>query len=149
MLIYQILYILILLSVIYFDYKHYIIPDYITLPGIAVFLAYNFVINRPLPEIGLSILLSGGLFLLIALIMGKRLKKEALGGGDIKLITLIGLYKGWYIVLAIILISSITAIIYAGILHFLKKKNIKEKIAYGFYIGICGIIVEVVMMLTV
>lgn len=74
--------------------------------------------------------------------MGTGLKKEVLGGGDIKLITLIGLYKGWPLILVIILISSLSAILSAGILHLLKKKNIREAIPYGFYIGVCSLLLE-------
>jgi leader peptidase (prepilin peptidase)/N-methyltransferase len=125
-----------------------IIPNYITIPGIILFLIYAILLKRTWPEIGLTILFSGGLFLLTALISGYIMKRETLGGGDIKLITMIGLYVNWQNVIYIILLSSITALFTILLLYIVKKRNIHKPVPFGFYISISALLFEVYYILT-
>lgn len=141
------IYISILLIIMYFDVKYYIIPDYIILPGLLFFLILSIISKLKLLNLFLNITLSGGFFLIISLLLRLILKKEVLGGGDIKLITLVGLYKGWNDTLFIILLSSLSALVCTIVLHFLKKRDMNALIPYGFYIGLTGILYEVYFLL--
>ena len=57
----------------------------------------------------LGLLTGSGTFLIVAIIAEKLLKKEGMGGGDIKLMGMIGIYLGWKLTALSMLLS-----IYAG-----------------------------------
>lgn len=59
------------------------------------------------------------IFIGVALIMGKILERDAMGGGDIKLAAVAGLMLGWQKFLLMLLISSISASVYM----LIKKKK--------------------------
>ena len=92
-------------------------------------------------EIGLSrlvnsaigFLLGGGLFLLVYLI-----SKNGLGGGDVKLMAVVGLYLGMNGVLPAMLYGSILAAVFGLILILLKRIGRKDTIPLVpfLYIGI-------------
>ena len=82
-----------LLAVFFIDLDHQIIPDEIDLPGIVLGLVLSPWTIGFVPSL-LGGLLGGGGFLLIGLVASRILRKEALGGGDVKLMAMIGTFLG-------------------------------------------------------
>ncbi len=82
-------------------------------------------------------LLAGGGSLLAVAIVGKWIfKKDAMGGGDIKLMAGVGAFIGWEKVLFAIFIASVLGSI-VGILLILFKKIVKkQEIAFGPYLAL-------------
>lgn len=101
---------LIVVSVI--DLDHMIIPDRITLPGIAVgLLAGTMLLPRWWDSV-VGLLVGGGLLYFIAWISPYLFGKEGMGGGDIKLLAMIGAFLGWKsAILTIFLGSAIGALV--------------------------------------
>jgi leader peptidase (prepilin peptidase)/N-methyltransferase len=135
-----------LLVVSAIDWKHRIIPDEISLPGIVLGLALSAVF----PEMhgahfwlyGLrdSVfgMLAGGLFLyVLGTVAEKILKKEAMGGGDVKLLAMIGAFIGWQGVLWTIFVSSLVGSI-AGLGSLLKGGD--RYIPYGPYLAAAAVL---------
>ena len=83
---------------------------------------------------GLSISLP---MLILVLIMEKILKKEAMGGGDIKLIFVIGLYIGWEKSLLMLFVACVIGII-AGCIQ-MRKEN-ENYIAFGPFLSAAAVI---------
>ena len=100
--------------IFFLDLYHRIIPDMITLPMILVALIVSFF-----NDLGFWAALRGGafgagIFLLIAIIFRLITKREGLGGGDIKLICMVGLSLGFKLTFLTIFLSSLIGmIIYA------------------------------------
>jgi len=85
-----------LLAVAFIDLDHRIIPDRISLPGILFGLAASFV--TPLvswQEAALGALFGGGGLWLVAWGYAALRGHEGMGGGDIKLLAMIGAWLGW------------------------------------------------------
>jgi Flp pilus assembly protein protease CpaA len=139
-------YVLLLALTLYFDAKSYIIPNWMTLPAIALFLAFCIITHVEWPEILVRVLSTGGMFFIAGLATSLLLKKETIGGGDIKLITAVGLYKGWQDGMMIIFFSAFSALACVLALSALKKRKLDERIPFGFFIAICGIFVEAVSL---
>jgi len=79
----------------FLDLEHFLLPDCLTYPG----LALGLVLSLILPHLSfrsalLGALLGGASFYLIAWVYHRLTGREGLGGGDVKLMALIGAYLG-------------------------------------------------------
>jgi len=124
----------------YSDIKRMIIPNWITLPGILLGLIFSIIYR----DISLTASITGGItgflfFGLIGIVSIFILKKEALGWGDIKFITMIGTFWGIEKLTFIIFYSTLIALLSTIILVIFKKQDIHSPIPYGFYISIVSI----------
>ena len=71
----------------------------------------------------------GFLSLLVVALIGEALfKKEAMGGGDLKLLAMMGAFLGWKNVLLTIFISSLVGSVIGIALILLKKKGRKDEV---------------------
>ncbi|MFO8111824.1 MAG: prepilin peptidase [Desulfosalsimonadaceae bacterium] len=130
-----------LLVVTFIDIDHRIIPDVITLPGIPLFFGATFL----LPDIGpvqsiAGILIGGGSLLLVAWTYYLLTGKEGMGGGDIKLLAMIGAVVGWQGVILTIFTASITGTIVGGALMLASGKNLKLAIPFGPFLAAGAVI---------
>ena len=110
----------ILLSLSLVDFDNETIPDGFIIAGIVLFLAFSPFGELSLPKTLLNGLI-GGLsislpLLLLVLLADKVLKRDTMGGGDIKLIFMIGLFFDWKLNLLLIIISCVTGILVALLL---------------------------------
>jgi len=130
-----------LLVITFIDIDHRIIPDIISLPGIPL----GFLASLILPQLKWSdsligILAGGGSLLAIAwgyqLITGK----DGMGGGDIKLLAMIGAFLGWKGVLFTIMASSLIGTVVGIILMLRARKGIKMALPFGPFLAIGAII---------
>lgn len=118
------------------DLHHQIIPDEISLGGIPVGLvAAYWTGDLPWWDPLLGILLGGGSFLAVSWIYEKITHREGLGGGDVKLLAMIGAWLGVKSILPVIVISSAIGSV-VGILYMLiKRKGLKEAIPFGPFLA--------------
>jgi leader peptidase (prepilin peptidase)/N-methyltransferase len=121
-----------LLTVAVIDYDHKIIPNTITLPGIVIGLGLSLwaLPITPLASL-LGILLGGVFFYLIALV-----SKGGMGGGDIKLIAMIGAFLGWQGAFFTILSGTLLGSLVGVTLMVLGKKGRKDKVPFGPFLSI-------------
>jgi len=130
-----------LLIIIWIDVQHQIIPDVISVPGILLGLIFSLVspaISWQSSLIGL--LLGGGVLYAIALIYYLWKKHEGMGGGDIKLLAMIGAFLGWQALPFVIFASSLSGSI-IGILAMIKqKKGGKTRIPFGPFLSIAALV---------
>ena len=130
-----------LLAVIFIDFQHQIIPDVISLPGIVVGFALSFV--NPFvtwQDAGLGILFGGGSFYLLALGYYLLTKREGMGGGDIKLLAMIGAFLGWQSLPFVVFGSSLLGTV-AGVWAMIKqRKGGKTVIPYGPFLAIAALL---------
>ncbi|MGA1867039.1 MAG: prepilin peptidase [bacterium] len=134
-----------LIVVSFIDYDYKIIPNVITLPGMIVGLLLSIVPQMPVTFISSLIGLTSSwvLFKIIAIASLKILKKEGMGGGDVKLIAMIGAFVGWEKALLTIFCASLLGSVWGTglILVFLAlKKKRSEIIPFGPFLCIGALI---------
>jgi len=121
------------------DLDHRLIPDAITLPGMALGLAASLFMPITFLDSLAALFLGGGFFYAVAVISDFLLGKPGMGGGDIKLTAMIGAFLGVknmaFAVLAALCSGSIVAII----LIVLGIKTRKDVIPFGPYLALGGI----------
>ena len=130
-----------LVAVTFIDLEHQIIPDVISLPGIVIGFAFSFFI----PTVGwgsslAGILAGGGSLLLVAYGYELLTKKEGMGGGDIKLLAMMGAFLGWKSIPFIIFASSLVGSVVGIALMLLQKKDSKLAIPFGPFLALGAVI---------
>ena len=97
-----------LLVVAWIDYDHLIIPDVVSLPGIFLgLLAAATVLPITFINSLIGVLLGGGILWVLAMLSPLLFRKEGVGGGDIKLLAMIGAFVGWPPVLLTLMVASV------------------------------------------
>ena len=130
---------LIVITVI--DLYHQIIPDVVSLPGIGVGLLASLL----LPGITFwnslaGVLLGGGSLFVVATLYQWLFKREGMGGGDVKLLAMIGAFLGWKAVILTILLSSLIGSIAGIAIMLLKGKDFKYAIPFGPFLAAGAVI---------
>ena len=138
--------VIILLIIFFIDLKHFIIPDVLnfTLIGLGIFKNFipNFQSNFTY-DFGQSIIggVSGYLIIWFIIFLYKKFKNiEAMGFGDAKLMTGIGLFFGWQAVFFILFLSAILGLISVIPSLLNNSKDFKTEIPFGPYIVISSVI---------
>ena len=139
------IFVLSLIVIMFIDIEHHEIPDVISLPGIIIgFIAMSAfrldgsetylgsIINS-----GLGILVGGGSMLLLGIVGEIIFKKEALGGGDVKLMAMFGALLGWKLVVLTFFMAPVFG---SGIAIVMKYKYKKDVIPYGPFLSIAAIV---------
>ena len=127
-----------LMVIFFIDLKYQLIPDVITLPGIAVGLVFSLLSKSPsFLDSVIGIISGGGLFYLVALAGDKIFKKESMGGGDIKLAAMLGAFLGWQKILLVFFLASLLGAL-VGIIFLILSPRLRENrlIPFGPFLAI-------------
>lgn len=130
-----------LVAITFIDLDHQIIPDLISLPGIPIGFACTFL----LPQISwieslIGTLLGGGSLYLVAAGYELLTKKEGMGGGDIKLLAMIGAFMGWKAIFPVIFLSSLIGSLVGVSLMLAKKADGRLAIPFGPFLALGAVI---------
>jgi leader peptidase (prepilin peptidase) / N-methyltransferase len=119
------------------DLSHTMIPDAVTLPGIVVgLLCAALILPISVMESLTGILVGGGLLWFLAWISPYVFGKEGMGGGDIKLMAMVGAFIGWQPVLLAIMIGSFLGSMIGGTLMISGVISRREPIPFGPFLAI-------------
>ncbi len=118
------------------DLSHTMIPDGVTLPGIVLGLvAGATVLPLGIQNSLLGVLVGGGLLWGLAVISPYVFGKEGMGGGDIKLLGMVGAFLGWRPALLTIMIGALLGSVVGLSLIGLKVIKRDEYIPFGPFLA--------------
>ncbi|MGL5507693.1 MAG: prepilin peptidase [Paraclostridium sp.] len=142
--IYYMILISLLIIITFIDIDHYIIPDEIIILGSIIALIVNLTGYEVSFIDGIKgAIFAGGGVLLVTLLIEYIVKKEVMGGGDIKLYAMLGLFLGTKIALLTVLLSIYVGGIYGVIFiinNKIKKREFNSMIPFGPFISIAALI---------
>lgn len=127
----------VLIVVSFIDFDHQIIPDVISIPGMVIFASSAFFLpEMSIKDVLMGIFAGGGILYIVALVYFKLRKKQGMGGGDIKLLAMIGAAMGIKGVMFTLFFGSLFGTA-AGIFSiFLAKAGERHfKIPFGPYLS--------------
>ena len=131
--------------IFFIDLKHFVIPDVLTFPMMALGFLKSFDpnLNPIFPNYINSLI--GGLFgygIIWLLIFFYKIirNKEGMGLGDAKLLAVIGFWFGWISIPFVVFLSSAIALIFVTPDLLKKQKKLTSQIPFGPYIIIASII---------
>jgi leader peptidase (prepilin peptidase)/N-methyltransferase len=154
-----------LIAITFIDFKHMIIPNVITYPGIIVGILYNtlrtdwnyslelignfnlamqnffsLLSEVPLLDSIFGVVLGGGLLLLVAYSYEVIKKRQGMGMGDVKLLAMIGAFFGWEGVLFVIFLASILGSVIGISIIIAKKGDLKYALPFGPFLSMAAVI---------
>jgi len=130
----------VLVVITFIDLEHQIIPDVLTLPGIPLFLlAAVLGMGVPLLDAALGLLFGGGILYAIAFGYQLIAKREGMGGGDIKLLAMLGAFCGWKSLFFILLVSSFLGALVGITVMLIKGKDMKYAVPFGPFLSIAAL----------
>ncbi|HET7641379.1 MAG TPA: A24 family peptidase [Ktedonobacteraceae bacterium] len=123
------------------DLSHKIIPNAVTFPGIIVGLVCATTV-LPLGFLDglLGVLVGGGILWLLAWASPYLFGKEGMGGGDIKLLAMIGAFLGWQLALMTIMVGSLLGSLVGVTLIAAQIIKREDYIPFGPFL-VCGALV--------
>jgi leader peptidase (prepilin peptidase)/N-methyltransferase len=142
------------LSLLFFlDWKHLILPDVLTLPGIVLGFVVRLIdaryflvlpdgipVWKVLGDSALGALCGFMTLFIIAMFYRKFRGKEGLGGGDPKLAAMLGAFFGWKAIFFIFFLASVLGTLY-GMLGILTKKFSRDTpLPFGSFLSVSGLI---------
>jgi leader peptidase (prepilin peptidase) / N-methyltransferase len=147
-----------LIVITFIDFDYQIIPDVITLPGMLLGLTLApffmsalsdplpFHISSLIPHAGpyltgvlnafIGLLLGGGPLFAIGWLWEKLRHVEAMGGGDVKLMGMVGSFLGWKGALLTIMLGALVGSIAGISLILLKKQTMEKVIPFGPFLAL-------------
>lgn len=118
------------------DLDHEIIPDVVTLPGMAVGLLASLATGRPVwTDALIGLLAGGGVFFVIIVASG-----GGMGGGDMKLGAMLGAFLGWKPMLVAVLAAVLAGGAVAICLLALGRRGRKDAVPFGPFLALGGLI---------
>jgi leader peptidase (prepilin peptidase) / N-methyltransferase len=124
-----------LLVITLVDWSHRIIPDALSIGGM-VFgcITAAFCPGITFMDALLGAALGGGLLLAVALGYRAVRKVEGMGGGDVKLMAMIGAFLGWRMVFPVLILASFAGAVY-GIYLMRRGATAQTAVAFGSFLA--------------
>lgn len=126
------------------DLEHQILPNVITLPGIAVGFLFSLVAPPgPIASI-IGILLGAGILYAIAAGYYLLRGEEGMGMGDVKMLAMLGAFLGWKAVLLTLVLSSFAGAIVGVLLMVVSRENLKYALPFGTFLALGALVAMLV-----
>ena len=125
------------------DLEHQLLHDVITLPGIALGLVASFLPDSPVAPLGSVLAATGGFAVLTAVNAAYRAVRgiDGFGGGDPKMVAMIGAFLGGQGALLTVFIASLTGtLVGVGLMAF-RGRTAQHKLPLGTFLGLAALIV--------
>ncbi|MCL1926737.1 MAG: prepilin peptidase [Syntrophorhabdaceae bacterium] len=138
----DILFFTLLVPIIFIDIDHRIIPDELSLGGLAAGIALSFLPGGDWKSSLPGALLGGGVLFATAFLYEKFRKAEGMGGGDIKLLAMIGAFLGWRGAMLTLFIGSFLGAA-GGVLAMRRSgEGLRTAIPFGPFLCVAAMIVR-------
>jgi leader peptidase (prepilin peptidase)/N-methyltransferase len=130
-----------LVAITAIDLDHQIIPDVISLPGIALGVLFSLAPSGIgwAPSL-FGVLVGGGVFVVIIAASTLVIGQAGMGVGDVKLGAMLGAFLGWKLALLSILLSMLLGGPLAATLLATGRKGRKDPVPFGPFLALGGLI---------
>ena len=122
------------------DLEHHLLPDAITLPGIVAGFLFSLLFPPGPLASAIGILVGGGSLWLIGEAYYRYAGQEGMGGGDVKMLAMIGAFLGWKLVLVTLVFSSIAGAVIGLLVILSRRGDLRYALPYGTFLALAGLI---------
>jgi leader peptidase (prepilin peptidase)/N-methyltransferase len=118
------------------DLEHHLLPDVITLPGIVLGLVSSAVLPPGLRDALIGVLVGGGTLWLVSEAYYRYSGHEGMGGGDVKMLAMIGAFLGWQLALLTLVLSSFVGSAVGLLVILARRGGMKYALPYGTFLAL-------------
>jgi len=125
-----------LVTISFIDLYHKIIPDILSLPGVVAGWAVSlFPWSVYWLDSLIGALAGGGALYGVAVAYERLTGRQGMGGGDIKLLAMIGAWMGWRALPLIVLVSSLTGAVLGVVFILFSGEGYRFRIPFGPFLS--------------
>ena len=132
----RLIFVCILIVLFGIDLEHQILPNTITLPGIAIGLIFSFIAPPGWRSSLIGIVIGGGSLYGIAAAYYLVRREEGLGMGDVKMLAMIGAFLGWKAVLVTLVLSSFSGALLGLALIAVQRGSMRLALPFGTFLAL-------------
>jgi leader peptidase (prepilin peptidase)/N-methyltransferase len=121
------------------DLEHHLLPDRITLPGIVAGLLASLFLPPGLRDALIGMVVGGGILWVIGEAYFRYAGDEGMGGGDVKMLAMIGAFLGWELVILTLVLSSVAGAVIGVIVIALRRGGMKYALPYGTFLALAAL----------
>jgi leader peptidase (prepilin peptidase)/N-methyltransferase len=127
------------------DLEHRLLPNAITLPGIAIGLLFSLVTEPGWQSSLIGVVLGGGLPFAVAEIYYRIRRREGIGLGDVKMLAMIGAFLGWRGAIVTLMIGSIAGSIVGLVMIVRGRGDLQYTLPFGTFLAVGAVVSEIVL----
>lgn len=118
------------------DAEHRLLPNVITIPGMAIGFLFSLVTDPGWRSSLIGIVLGGGLPFAVAELYYRVRGQEGLGMGDVKMLAMIGAFLGWPAAMLTLMLGSIAGSIVGLMVIALRRGNLQYSMPFGTFLAV-------------
>jgi leader peptidase (prepilin peptidase)/N-methyltransferase len=122
------------------DLEHQILPNSITLPGIAIGLVFSLFAPPGLGDAVIGAALGAGVLYAIAAGYYLVRKEEGMGMGDVKMLAMIGAFLGWRAVILTLVLSSFAGAVIGVALLATSRGGMRYALPFGTFLALGALV---------
>jgi leader peptidase (prepilin peptidase)/N-methyltransferase len=122
------------------DLEHHLLPNVITLPGIVVGLLFSLGLPPGPISALLGLLIGGGFLWLVGEAYYRIAGQEGMGGGDVKMLAMVGAFLGWQLTLVTLMLSSIVGALAGLLILAVRRGGLKYALPYGTFLSLAALV---------
>ncbi len=125
------------------DLHHRILPNVITLPGIAAGFAASWFLPPGWISSLIGIVVGGGLLLAIGEVYYRVRGQEGLGMGDVKMLAMVGAFLGWPLMVLTLVLASFAGSIVGVTLVASGRGSLQAALPFGTFLALGSLVAAV------
>jgi leader peptidase (prepilin peptidase)/N-methyltransferase len=118
------------------DLEHHLLPNVITLPGIAVGFVFSLFAEPGWMASLIGALVGGGALFGVAEVYYRLRHEEGLGMGDVKMLAMVGAFLGWKLTLLTLMLASLSGTVIGLLLIVSGRGGMKYALPFGTFIAL-------------
>jgi leader peptidase (prepilin peptidase)/N-methyltransferase len=122
------------------DWQHQILPNPITLPGIAIGVLCSLAAPPGVTSSLVGAAAGGGFPFLIAEIYFRVRGREGMGMGDFKMLAMVGAFLGWPLIWVALLLACFLGVLIGGGALLVARRDMATRIPFGTFIAAAALI---------
>lgn len=124
-----------LIALFAIDLEHQLLPDALTLTGMALGVASSLVWPPGLQASLIGVVVGAGVLLAIRWVWRLSTGVDAMGLGDVKMLGMIGAFLGWQAVWLVLLLASLAGALVGIALALVGRGTMKTRLPFGTFLA--------------
>lgn len=129
----------ILIALFFIDLEHQLLPDALTLPGIAIGIAASVFVQPGWEASLIGAALGAGILLVIRWLWKRATGVDGMGLGDVKMLAMIGAVLGWQPVWLVLFVASLAGAITGVAIASVGRGSMKSKLPFGTFLAVAAL----------